>query len=698
MNVNAGLATGTGTALSLSMAQAGLATGTGTAGNIAAGYTAGLATGTGAAFSLGIGILAGLASADGDAMQGRMNVAPLSRRVMPQLQVLAQFDTDRSIWSDISPYVRSGTVDLTSTRTAGPLIEYEAGTASLVLKNGDGRFDPDNLHGPYVDQGYQMVVRRFYQLDALETGDLETSQHHTWTSPYTGTVKIRCIAAGGGGGIGTGSAGWAGGGGGEQAIEPIANVTAGHTYDMYIGGGNPNGANGPDTWMIVDGGLTIRAHGGHGATSATGGVGGTGSTNSLHLDGGAGGDATSCRGGGGGGGSGGDALPGNAGTASDSDRGAPGGPAVPGGGTGGTGGNVGRRGQYPIGSLGAGGGGSGAGGDYGGDGGDGMVEITWFVENTHGAFQSMVRPMVPIQIAMIWTGITYFLFTGYADAWTDTGLNVPEYRETNLTCTDGFKALAGIQLPMQKPTGGNEYTGLRIQDILDAAGWPEEHRWIQQGTEKLQATQYGDSALSLLQLSNMTEGGELFIDKVGSVHFRQAESMLDDARTRRSQALFGDNFSTGELPYTQAIRLADDTQLVNDVQVTRQGGILQEVTDWTSAFVYRFIRSWSTTSTLQISDAKALAFAQWVLNGAHNAVKRFDTIIIHPMREPDRLYPEVLTRERGDRITIVARPPDADIVREDVIVRGLHFTWNASSQDFTATYDLTDTDIGHEEF
>ncbi len=698
MNVNAGLATGTGTALSLSMAQAGLATGTGTAGAITAGYTAGLATGTGTASDIGIGVLAGLASAYGDAPFGsRISLVPLTYRIMPQIQVLAQFDTDRTTWADISAYVRSGTVDLPSTRTAGPLIEYQAGTASLVLKNGDGRFDPDNLSGPYVDQGYQMVVRRFYQLDALETSPVETSQHHTWVSPFTGTVKIRCIAAGGGGDPGTGSAGGAGGGGGEQAIEPIANVTAGRLYNMYIGGGNPNGADGPDTWFIADSGLTIRAHGGTGGDGVTGGTGGTGSSNSLHLDGGAGGDSTA-KGGGGGGGSGGDSLPGNAGTAADSNQGAPGGPAVPGGGTGGTGGNINRPGHYPIGSLGAGGGGSGAGGDYGGDGGDGMVEITWFVENPNSGFNSMVLPMVPIQISMIWAGVTYELFTGYADAWTDTGVNVPEYRETNLTCTDGFKALAAIQLPSVKPTGGNEYTGLRIQDILDAAGWPEEHRWIQTGTEKLQATQYGDSALSLLQLSNMTEGGELFIDKLGSVHFRAAESMLYDDRTRRSQALFGDKPQNGELPYTQAIRLSDDTQLVNDVQVTRQGGILQEVTDWTSAFIYRFQRSWSTTATLQINDTKARNFANWVLNGAHWATKRFDTLTIHPMREPKRLYPEVLTRERGDKITIIARPPDADTVKEDVIVRGLHFVWDASSQNFQVTYDLTDWRIGHEEF
>ena len=60
---------------------------------------------------------------------------------------------DSTAWTDITTYIRSGTVTRTSTRVQGPLLTYQASTATVTLKNGDGRFDPDNASGPYVIGG-----------------------------------------------------------------------------------------------------------------------------------------------------------------------------------------------------------------------------------------------------------------------------------------------------------------------------------------------------------------------------------------------------------------------------------------------------------------------------------------------------------------------------------------------------------------
>jgi len=67
--------------------------------------------------------------------------------------VLAGADT----WTDVSPYVLSFTISRPSSRTAGPLFTYQQSTASIVLDNSDGRFDPDNLSGPYVTGGVSLV-------------------------------------------------------------------------------------------------------------------------------------------------------------------------------------------------------------------------------------------------------------------------------------------------------------------------------------------------------------------------------------------------------------------------------------------------------------------------------------------------------------------------------------------------------------
>lgn len=61
-------------------------------------------------------------------------------------------------WTDISQWVISFTITRSSTRLQGPLWNYRAGTCSIVLDNSDGRFDPDNLAGPYVSAGLTQLT------------------------------------------------------------------------------------------------------------------------------------------------------------------------------------------------------------------------------------------------------------------------------------------------------------------------------------------------------------------------------------------------------------------------------------------------------------------------------------------------------------------------------------------------------------
>jgi hypothetical protein len=68
-----------------------------------------------------------------------------------------------TVWTTLNgyigdvPVVQSVTITRTSTRQQGPLTTYEAGTATIVLANSDGRFSPENLAGPYVTGGVTQV-------------------------------------------------------------------------------------------------------------------------------------------------------------------------------------------------------------------------------------------------------------------------------------------------------------------------------------------------------------------------------------------------------------------------------------------------------------------------------------------------------------------------------------------------------------
>src|SRR5450631_11618 len=68
-----------------------------------------------------------------DPTRGKLNTATLA--------------PNAGVWTDITAYV----FDITTSRGRNRLLQaYKTGSCSLRLDNSDGRFDPNNLAGPYV--------------------------------------------------------------------------------------------------------------------------------------------------------------------------------------------------------------------------------------------------------------------------------------------------------------------------------------------------------------------------------------------------------------------------------------------------------------------------------------------------------------------------------------------------------------------
>jgi hypothetical protein len=97
-------------------------------------------------------------------------------------------------WTPLSGYLPDGTailqqVEITrsSTRQQGPLVTYEAGTATITLANSDGRFSPENLAGPYVS-GTETQIRPMIPLRVRVTWNgitypLFSGYARSWTPP-----------------------------------------------------------------------------------------------------------------------------------------------------------------------------------------------------------------------------------------------------------------------------------------------------------------------------------------------------------------------------------------------------------------------------------------------------------------------------------------------------------------------------------
>lgn len=267
--------------------------------------------------------------------------------------------------------------------------------------------------------------------------------------------------------------------------------------------------------------------------------------------------------------------------------------------------------------------------------------------------------MTPIRIRAVWAGVTYPLFAGFTDSWTDDGQNYAgHYAEASVAATDAQKVLAGMHLDTDVPAGSGETTGARVNRILTRAGWytGSGQRTLAPGDSTVQATTFGDTPWNLMQITADSEIGELYVSGAGAVVFRNRQALLEDTRSNTSQAVFGDG--PGELPFRFATRARDDTTIANDIQGTRaNGGVMQEAFDQASLNKYLFARTYQRTDLILENDQDVSDWANWVLYVAKNDEDRFDQLVIYPLRDPVRLWPQALGRLAGDRITVTRRPP-----------------------------------------
>ncbi|MFF4779405.1 hypothetical protein ACFY05_41980 [Microtetraspora fusca] len=300
--------------------------------------------------------------------------------------------------------------------------------------------------------------------------------------------------------------------------------------------------------------------------------------------------------------------------------------------------------------------------------------------------RTQVTPMRVVRVRAAWDGHTYDLFRGYIDSWDITWWD-PDDSEAVLQVTDAFKVLANYQRPATSPVGHGELSGARITRILDSINWASSDRIISPGNTSLQPTTLEGEALAELQLVADSDLGEFYVDGSGRVVFRGRYGVSLDERSNTPQAVFGDG-GEGELPYDRGgLTIAyGDEQLINLARISRVDGTVQIAQDLASQEKY-LIRTFDRSDLLMDTDTAAASVADWIVSISKEPELRFENITITPDLDPDSLYPQVLAREIGDRITIVRRPPGGGApIEKDVWIRGI--THEADPEQWKTTWAL----------
>lgn len=287
---------------------------------------------------------------------------------------------------------------------------------------------------------------------------------------------------------------------------------------------------------------------------------------------------------------------------------------------------------------------------------------------------SNVEPMRRVRIRLVWNNVAYPVFYGLADDFVAQYIG-NDHTVTTLTATDAQKVFGSINRQPVAPVGAGSTTGARVTLILDGIGWPAGDRVIATGDSTVQETDLGGNVLGELQLVQDTELGELYVNRTGKAVFRNRQAMISQPRSNTSQATFGDGglAATGEIPYADVATSTGADSMANRVSITRAGGTVQTVEN--SVSVSRYLaKTFERTDLIMETDAEALNYADYVLYQYGVPRKRFTRIEFNTARlgEEDTVWPALLGRELGDRVTIIRRPAGGGApIERDCFIRGI---------------------------
>ncbi len=330
-------------------------------------------------------------------------------------------------------------------------------------------------------------------------------------------------------------------------------------------------------------------------------------------------------------------------------------------------------------------------------------------DNTHtaGPYYPNVVPMRRLRISAVWGGTIYPLFTGFVEDWPQSYATTGRVLPVELTATDALGFLAGLDVPQRfieldhedagvldrgllaGPTSVvAETTGARITRLLDAIGWPSTDRDLDTGASTLPAAQPKGDALGAAQAVQESEDGRIFASPAGKVTFRDRHAPFTRTDMSTSQASITDDVAESDTAYSNLEPRYSRDQIRNDVQIRIVDGEV-EVTD--AASIARYGRHTHSRSTLLADPAVAKGYAEYVLSRYKEPFLRFEQVRIAAHAQPDLLYPIVLGRGIGQRVTVTRRPDVGDPITSQCHIEGVshdvgrdgswYTTWTLSPAD-----------------
>ena len=300
----------------------------------------------------------------------------------------------------------------------------------------------------------------------------------------------------------------------------------------------------------------------------------------------------------------------------------------------------------------------------------------WNPTNPASIYYPNLVPLRQIIIYATYASNNYFLFSGFITNY-DTGFRQgnDELSTVTLRCVDGFKLLAGSAIDTVAGSGV-QLSGARVNAILDEIEWPISLRNVDAGDSTLQADPgTARTALEALFTVEQSEFGGIFIDANGKVDFVSRDNLI--ATPAFPVYEFSDQGV--DISYTNAVVAFDDTNLVNDVTITRLGGTAQNAFDQDSIDKY-FLHSGQRSGILVQTDAEALDQAEGILATRKDPEIRIDSIQLNLYDDANPNKPLAgVDIELLDGVTVTKTTPGSTSVVQSSLVNAIHHDITKSS-------------------
>jgi hypothetical protein len=244
------------------------------------------------------------------------------------------------------------------------------------------------------------------------------------------------------------------------------------------------------------------------------------------------------------------------------------------------------------------------------------------------------------------------------------------------------EALTDAEVESHWIAGSLGYAGYDTGAVLDALltfkGWPSSLRAIDTGTSTMGSYDLPDTMQSMVQRLADTEAGQLYIDGAGNVVHRSRSALWADTRSNTAQAVYGDQASGETLVYVaDGFDLhRDEALLRNPITASRSGGISVTAEDTAYSTDRYGERNWAAPAAYDSADVVMVSRAWAFLARYKELGTRLKAVRFVPQAN-SLLWPEVLGRQIGDRITIKRTPLGlGNQIETDQIIEGVTHTFS----------------------